>query len=99
MAKLFIAGINIQSGIGSKTGVPYSMPRVVTLEPFAPYESANLKRQGSGFVSGELACNDEVVQQAAGLKFPAFYDVTIETVLRAGEYQPVVTALNKPQSA
>ena len=96
MAKMFIAGINIQSGIGSKSGAPYSMPRVLTLEPFVPYDSVNLKRVGHGFVTGELACSNEVIEQANGLKFPQFYDVTIETLLRAGEYQPVVTAIHKP---
>lgn len=93
MSKMFLAGINIQSGIGAKSGSPYSMPRVVTLEPFVPYESATMKRSGSGFVPGELACTDEVIEQAKTLKFPNFYDVQIETILRAGEYQPVVVGI------
>ena len=97
MSKMFIAGINIQSGIGSKSGAPYSMPRVLTLEPFVPYDSVNLKRVGHGFVAGELACSPEVIEQANGLQFPNYYEVTIETLLRAGEYQPVVTALHKPK--
>lgn len=95
MAKLFISGINIQSGIGSKSGAAYAMPRVVTLEPFVPYDSPSLKRVGIGFVHGELACTPEVLDSVQGWTFPAFYDVTIETLLRAGEYQPVVTAIHK----
>jgi hypothetical protein len=97
MSKMFIAGVNLQSGVGSKSGQPYSMPRVLTLETFSPFDSANLKRVGFGFVTGELACTPEVIDQANGLQFPSYYEVTIETLLRAGEYQPVVTAIHKPK--
>lgn len=90
--KMFIAGLTHQSGIGSKTGNAYSMSRVVTLEPFAPVENATLKRVGVGYVAGEMACTLEAIDQAKTLKFPNFYEVEIETVLRSGEYEPVLKA-------
>lgn len=86
---MFIAGVTHQSGIG-KTGNAYSMPRVVTLEPFNPVQNANLTRVGAGYVAGEMACTLEAIEQAKGLKFPNFYEVEIETVLRSGQYEPVV---------
>lgn len=97
MAKMLIAGFNLQTGTSSKTGNAYSMPRVVTLEPFEGFESSTLRRSGCGYVSGELPCTPEVVAAGVGLKYPAFYEVTIETHLRAGQYEPIVTALIKPQ--
>lgn len=92
MSKMFIAGVTHQSGIGAKSGIAYSMPRVVTLEPFVPVDNQNLKRSGAGYVAGEMACTLDAVEQAKGLKFPNFYEVEIETVLRAGQYEPVVKA-------
>lgn len=90
-SKMFIAGVTHQSGI-AKSGSAYSMPRVVILEPFQAVETTNLKREGSGYVAGEMACTLQAVEQSKGLKFPNFYEVEIETVLRAGQYEPVVKA-------
>lgn len=90
MSKMFVCGITHQSGIGAKSGNPYSMPRIGLLESFEPVETQNLKRVGYGFVAGEMACTVEAVEQAKGLKFPNFYELDIETVLRSGEYEPVV---------
>jgi hypothetical protein len=39
-----------------------------------------------------MACSLEAIEQAKGLKFPNFYEVEIETVLRSGQYEPVVKA-------
>lgn len=89
-SKMFIIGLTLQSGIGSKSGAAYSMPRIGILEPFSPVDTSNLKRVGSGFVAGEMACSLEAIEQAKGLKFPNYYDVEIETVLRSGQYEPVV---------
>lgn len=92
MSKMFIAGVTHQSGIGSKSGNPYSMPRIAILEPFVPVDTKDLKRVGYGFVPGEMACSLEAIEQAKSLKFPNFYEVEIETVLRSGQYEPVVKA-------
>lgn len=87
---MFIAGLTHQTGIGSKSGNAYSMPRIGILEQFEPVDTPNLKRVGYGFVAGEMACSLEAIEQAKGLKFPNFYEVEIATVLRAGQYEPVV---------
>lgn len=67
MSKMFIAGVTHQSGIG-KTGNAYSMPRVVTLEPFNPVQNANLTRVGAGYVAGEMACTLEAPLAEASMR-------------------------------
>lgn len=89
--KALIAGVSRQHGNSKKTGKPYDMARVVTLQPIEVVATSDFSREGHGYVTAEIDLDPAALPRFAGLKYPCVLDLTTTDRIFMGRIQSVVT--------
>lgn len=88
--RMQIVGIEISEGTSKKTNRPYSMGTVYTITKLAP-PMGSADNVAKGYAGDKLSCDVTVLRKVQHLPFPLHAEVEVETVLRFGERQTVVT--------
>ncbi len=89
-------GISRQHGISKKTGKPYDMARVMTLQPIEVIATQDFSRDGYGYQSVEIDVEPSALSKFAGVKFPCELDLATTDRIFMGRIQTVVTGFNPP---
>lgn len=79
MNKLIIQGIEVNEGVGIKSGKSYSIARIHTLMPLADSEPPSVSK---GFASVSFNSTAELIRKIQHLQFPIEADVTMRTVIK-----------------
>lgn len=90
--RMKIVGIEINEGTSKKTGRPYSMGTVYTITKLAP-PMGGADNVAKGYAGDKLDCDVTVLRKVQHLPFPLDVEADVDTVLRFGERQQVVTDL------
>lgn len=89
--KALCAGISRQHGNSKKTGKPYDMARVITLQPIEVVSNPDFSREGYGFQAVEIDLDPACLPRFAGVKFPCTLDLSTTDRIFMGRIQTIVT--------
>lgn len=97
---VIVSGVMNMKGRSKRTGNDYSMSKMTVLEP---YIIKGAIADAAGFEAREIDCEDDVMQQLRGVKFPceviAHMEIGRENKVRVSSVEPVKSAVVRPAEA
>lgn len=95
--KCTVIGIKRVSGVSSKTGNDFDMPRVLVLSEIRPMSKKDLKIEGFGYEISEIACDWSIADQFSKLKLPCSVDLQTDAQPVMGKFETVVVGVKTVQ--
>jgi hypothetical protein len=92
-------GVTRMSGIGKESKAKYDMTRALILNPIAPFEKENFKREGFGFEVIEVEMSADCLPFFAVQKFPLAGNFDVVNEVRGGKLAPVIVGMVASKAA
>lgn len=85
-----IVGIEISEGVSKKTDKAYSIGSLYTMTRLAPPMPGNVAK---GFMGDKFSVETDVLKSISHNPFPLTAELTLETVMRFGKRETIITAI------